>query len=127
MTPVIALGNRDAGDDAAGPLVADALRAAGRDVFEPRDVLELAELLAAGGPVIVVDAAAAEGFAGPRRARSSHGLGLEEAVGLAAALGAHPALKVYAIVGHDFRPGSPLSASVSAAVERVTREILRCA
>ncbi len=139
MRPVIVLGQRDAGDDAAGPLVGDALRAQGFEVLEPADVAELAEALARACEAIVVDAAIGPGRPGtvfrldgaaqvlPAAGPSYHGFGLAEAIAFAEALGATPDLTVFAVVGADFSYGAPLSAPVAEALPALVEEIRRCA
>lgn len=138
MRPVIALGNRHAGDDAAGPLVGDVLRDAGCPVVETSDVAAIADAIAAADGAIVVDAASGPGTAGtvhridgsavgPERRASSHGFGLREAIALARAQGAVPLVTVFAIVGGDFRVGAPVTPAVARAVRDIAEEIRRCA
>ncbi len=136
---VVALGSRGAGDDAAGLLVGDRLRRFGYDVVEPADVAQLVEALREVKAATVVDAALGPGGPGTVHrmasaapvlrgpAHSSHGLGLAEAVALARALGAEPALTIYAIVGRDFGLGAAVSAEVELAVRLVAEEIRGCA
>jgi len=80
----------------------------------------------APGRIHVFDSGDAERFASlqPRgrasRRRSSHGLGVAEAVAFARALGALPArLVIYAIEGRHFGAGDGLSPDVDHAVDEV--------
>jgi hydrogenase maturation protease len=141
---VIGVGNPTRGDDGAGVEVA-------RRVGErsPRGALvlessgEMASLLEAWRDrdrVVVIDAAAAAGSPGTVRrfeahaaplpaslfVRSSHALGLAEAVEMARSLGELPReVVVYAIEGGSFRHGRSLSKPVRRAVERVEKQVLR--
>lgn len=129
---VIGLGSPDAGDDAVGPLVADAvarLALGGVRVLAHEDPTDL-PLLWAGlprvvvvdavrsgaspGSVVVVDAAAS---APPPEGRGTHDFGLASAIGLSRALGTLPArLRVVGVEGAAFAPGDPLSPAVDAAL-----------
>ncbi len=141
-TLVIALGNRQRGDDAVGPLVADRLvaRAPGVEVLEGAlDPMALVNAWEGRPSVIVVDAASsgappgtihrpgAHGDPLPKEiARcSSHGGGLAEALALARALGrSPPALRLYAIEAASCEAGEPLSPRVAAALEDVVDSVL---
>jgi hydrogenase maturation protease len=141
---VIGIGNALRGDDAAGLLVARRVR----DLDEPgvevvmlegeptrlidawddvqsAVVVDAARSGAAGGSVQRFDAAA-EPLPAAVSASSSHALGLGEAIEIARALRRLPArLIVYALEGERFEAGSPVSASVAAAVEPTARAVLR--
>jgi hydrogenase maturation protease len=134
---LIGVGNRFRGDDAAGLLVAERLRAELTEI----EVLELegdpAGLLDAwdgADAVIVVDAVSSgsppgtihrvdaieEELPGDVFRASTHALGLAEAVALARALGGLPrSLVVYGLEGGAFEAGESLSPPVHAAVEQV--------
>jgi len=141
---VIGVGNPEAGDDAAGRLVARRLRSRhergeGGDTVvrecggEPTQLMEawdgfdevvLVDACSGGGPpgrILRFEAPELERLAALQpRQRSTHGFGVCMAVALAQALGAAPlALVVYAIEGRTFHPG----AAVSAEVERAADEL----
>ena len=140
---IIGLGNPDRGDDGIGALVVGAL--AGRVpegveiIVRTGDMLALVEDWAGADAVICVDAAASMGVPGrihridghdrtllpePGLA-SSHAFGLAEAIALSQALGtAPPVLIVYAIEGHIFDTGAPLSADVASAVADAAARVL---
>lgn len=142
---VIGVGNPYRGDDAVGPLVLARLDelVGGRDVElvpsdgEPTRLLEAWE---GAGVAVVVDAArtgsvppgtvrraevAGPPAAGEAPGTSTHGLGVADAVALAAALGRLPArLVVYTVEGAAFGLGDPISAPVAAAADRLTPAIL---
>ena len=124
---VIGVGNRWAGDDAAG--LAVARRLGGRQL--EGDPTSLLDAWADADHVVVVDAAASgapagtirrfDARSGPLPARllrsSTHALGVPEAIELARALGRLPAqLEVYAIEGERFTSGAELSPAVERAV-----------
>lgn len=134
---VIGCGNPDAGDDAVGLM---ALRAARTrlppsvDVVEAGPALQVLHLLDDVDDVIVIDAVRAPGgdrapgtlvraVAGSdgspadlRSSLSSHGLGLAEAVGLAAVLGAVPRVVFLGVEVADVTAGAALSPPVQAAL-----------
>jgi len=136
---VIACGNLDRGDDAAGLLVARRLRQLGVPAHEQSgEACVLMESLAGAEKVILVDAVAAEDEPGtiqawnanlvplPRESFccSTHAFGVREAVELARTLGRLPrTLIVYGIAGRNFQMGAPLSPGVAEAVERVVQRI----
>ncbi len=68
------------------------------------------------------------GAARPASVRSTHGLGLAEALGVAAELGWLPAaVRLYVVHGRRFEPGSvtpEVAAGVRAAVELILRDEL---
>ena len=145
---VIGCGNPDAGDDAAGILAVararDALEAiAGVEVVPQAFPLAIVHLLEGAGAVVVVDAirspdgrrppgALVRAEAGPqglpaeiRSSLSSHGLGVAEAVGLAAALGPVPRVVVLGVeAGPGVGAGAPLSAGVEAGLPELVRLLL---
>lgn len=135
---VLGLGNELRGDDAAGLLVARrvlSLTGGKARVEEVSDDLEgLVESILEGGNVIVVDALRSPGpdgevvkldpdQLGPTGTRSSHGLGLAEAVAIARALGAKASLHVYGIRGRDFSVGASVRPAVALACQRLAVEI----
>ena len=126
------LGSRYRGDDAAGPLVGDLLRARGIEVLDCGDEpTRLIEPLAGLQLAVIVDAVrsaaepgtvhrveAADG-ALPRdlRLASSHAFGIAEALDLARALGKAPGrVVVVGIEGRAFGMGDPVSPEVEAAL-----------
>jgi hydrogenase maturation protease len=131
---VAVLGSRYRGDDAAGPLVGDLLRARGIDVLDCGDEpTRLIEPFAGLDLAVVVDAVRSEAEPGtvhrvealdgalPRdlRLASSHAFGVAEAVDLARALGKAPrSVVVVGIEGRAFGMGDPVSPEVEAALER---------
>ena len=141
---VAGIGSESRGDDAAGLLAVRTLQelgVAGVDVEEHPDHASLVASLLKHSHAVVVDAVETGGEPGAvlelvpedvvlRRDTSSHGLGVREAVELARALGATPAVLVIGIVGHDFGVGdAPTTAVVAAAKDVATRikESLICA
>lgn len=142
---VIACGNPQAGDDALGLLAAEALRARVPDdveVVQAGPATRVLELLDGTEVAIVIDAVRApgggrapgtlvrvEGDAGGlpaelRGSLSSHGLGLAEAVGLAAALGHAPRVIFHGVEAAGVEMGSPVSQAVSAAMPALLEAIL---
>jgi hydrogenase maturation protease len=126
---VIGVGNRDRGDDAIGPAVADlvpfdALVVEG-DLSDlplrwPVDrhvvIVDAAVTGAPPGTVRVVDGGSVVGTAG----WSTHGIGLGDAIALAGHLGRLPvALTVIAVEAEHFDELAPLSAPVAAAIDEV--------
>jgi hydrogenase maturation protease len=132
---VIACGNPDVGDDAAGILAVAAVRSRleslpGVEVVAQASPLEVVHLLEDARAVVVVDAirtpgggrepgtpvraeAGSDGLpAEIRSSLSSHGLGVAEAVGLAAAIGRVPRVVVLGIEAEATAPGAALSAAV---------------
>ncbi len=140
---VIGIGNPNRGDDAAGRVVAQRLRAA-----EPPPDIEIAELdgettsllalLERTDRAIVIDACVSNHSPGtihrfdvsnrplPQATFnvSTHGLGLAEAIELARVLGQLPSpCVVYAIEAESVEPGMPLSPQVEAATHIVGERI----
>lgn len=141
---VAGMGNELRGDDAAGLLAVRALRALapqGVDVEEHGDAASLAESMARHVEVVVIDAVAADsslgtilelspGRAHSRRATSSHGLELWQAVALAEVLAVNTKVRIFGITGRAFELGAePSPAVVRAASEVATRikEMFVCA
>jgi hydrogenase maturation protease len=140
---VIGVGAEDRGDDAAGLLVARLLRPAappGVEILESAgDAGSLLTLLEGTDRVVLVDAALAgrepgtvelvpPGAALRSPARSTHGLGLAEALSLAEALGILPAVvRLYVVHGSRFDPGPvtrEAESGIRAAAERILRDEL---
>jgi hydrogenase maturation protease len=137
---VIGVGNRDRGDDGAGPEVAARLRAQGVHAIEHAgDGLALIDLWDNHSAVVIVDAMVTgttpgtvrrfDAAAGPLPraafAVSSHAFGLAEAVETARALGRLPAsVLVYGIEGESFALGAGLSDCVEQACPRLAQDIL---
>jgi hydrogenase maturation protease len=140
---VIGVGNEFRRDDGAGPAVATRLR----DLASPGVELvttdgeptRLIEAWTGAALAIVVDAVRAEPprpgtihrFVVDRpetaagRTASSHGLGLDDAIGLAVALDRMPGrLIVYAIEAADLAQGTGLTPAVASATETVASAIL---
>jgi hydrogenase maturation protease len=137
---VIGCGNPQAGDDALGPVAARALRdrlPPEADVVAAGPATRVLDLLDGVEVAVVIDAVRAPSGDRPpgtlvraeadpgregglpaelRGALSSHGLGLAEAVGLAAALGRAPRIVVHGVEAADVEIGAPLSDAVAAAL-----------
>ena len=136
----IGCGNELRGDDAAGLLVARHLRSLGLNACEHTgDGLTLIQLWEPASEVVLVDAVSAQGNPGQvsvwdgRAAPvetdlfrySSHSLGVAEAIEMARLLGSLPKqLLIYGIEGSQFEVGTPPSAEVLQAVEKVVKMIL---
>lgn len=140
---VIGCGNADRGDDAAGLLVVQRLRALGVEVTEQSG--EASALLetwraATSRPIVVVDAMVTgsppgsivswDACAAPLPSKSlrcsTHALGVAEAVELARALGRLPQkLLIYGIEGARFEAGAEPSPEVLRAVEELAERIAR--
>ena len=143
---IVGCGNPDAGDDAVGlvaverarPLVPDDV-----EVMTAPTALHVLDLLDDTGTVLLVDAMRTAGASRPpgevvraeseagglpvtlRSSLSSHGLGLAEAVGLAAALGPVPRVVFLGIEVGDVSAGSGLSPAVEAALPSLVEAIVR--
>ncbi|MGH1502726.1 MAG: hydrogenase maturation protease [Acidimicrobiales bacterium] len=138
-TLVIGVGNRDRGDDGAGPAVADRVRARGlRALVLEGDLSDLALRWRPDDRVIVVDAVRTGADPGtvhrvspevwgtlPSAAPwSSHGVGVRDALGLASLFDLLPAsLEVIGIEMAGDRLGTGLSEPVREAVDRVAQAI----
>jgi hydrogenase maturation protease len=137
LTLVVGVGNPWRGDDAAGLVVADRVRAQARGMLVETlegDVSTLVHLWAGHDEVALVDAASSgappgtlhelrhtDGTLQAAALRSStHAFGVADAVGLAAALERLPArLEIYAIEGGDFSLGASLSPAVARTVDTI--------
>ena len=142
LTLVVGVGNPWRGDDAAGLVVADRVRAQAQGVLVETlegDASALVHLWAGHDEVALVDAASSgappgtlhelrHGDATLQAAAlrsSTHAFGVVDAVGLAAALGRLPArLEIYAIEGADFSLGAPLSPAVARAVDALATRLM---
>lgn len=144
---VIGCGNLEAGDDAAGLLAVR--EAAGRLPAEVEVVeagpLQVLDLLDDADAVIVVDAvrtsdarrapgAIVRAEAGPdglpstlRSSLSSHGIGLAEAVGLAASLGPLPRITLIGIEVGEVAAGAPPSPPVREALPALVDAVVAAA
>lgn len=140
---VVGVGNRDRGDDAAGPAVCDVLRAAGTagvdTVVLEGSVVDLPMYWGPDDEVVIVDAAAPGGEPGritdvdaladrliAPGAVSTHSVDVGAAVELARAMGRLPAsLTIIGIEGASFRFGDDLGPQVRRAVGRVATRISR--
>ena len=138
---VAAVGNRLRGDDAAGPLVADALRAARAPVHlveAATDPLTLLDAWADDDTVFVVDAVASDAAPGTIHelgaddagllpeppGGSTHGFGLAATVALARTLGRLPRqLTILGIEGRQFEMGAPPHPAVRRAALVVAERI----
>jgi len=133
---IIGCGNLQRGDDGAGIMAVERLRALGIAVEVCAG--EASELIGAWSgvdEVIVIDAVVTgapvstvhvwDGQHPPEFGRSSgstHGLGVAEAIELARAINCLPAnLRVYGIEGKGFEIGSGVSPEVERAIEEVVR------
>jgi len=136
---VLACGNPDRGDDAAGPFVACRLRQMGIDAREHTgDALSLMDAWQGADEVVLIDAvvtgrrpgtvsmwdALEAPLAGQPRVGSSHALGLADAIALSRTLGWLPRrLTLYGIEARRFELGEPPSKAVLRGVERATRKV----
>ena len=139
---VIGIGNEYRRDDGAGPAVIGQLRGlvpAGIElVITDGEPVRLVEAWTGAVLAVVVDAVCAEPShpgrihrfvvdqpAGAARPASSHGFGLDDAIGLALALDRMPGrLIVHAIEAADLSHGTGLTPAVAAAVGVVATAIL---
>ncbi|HKZ75062.1 MAG TPA: hydrogenase maturation protease [Actinomycetota bacterium] len=136
---VIGFGNPDAGDDSVGLLAVREARPMlegpdGVEIVEAGAGLHILDLLHDVDAVVVVDAVRAPHGARPPgtivrveagrdglpaevgSSLSSHGFGVGEAVGLAAALEGAPRVTLLGVEVADLTAGNPLSAAVAAAL-----------
>jgi hydrogenase maturation protease len=146
-TLVIGLGNRHCGDDAVGPLAADALRpeieSRGLDVeltIGRHDAMDLTNAWRDRGAVHVIDAFRTTEPPGTirriavhrgadlgaiRQAASTHALGLREAIDLAATLDALPrSLTLWGVCGADFDIGAALTPAVEQALPALVHRLV---
>jgi len=141
---ILGVGNRLRGDDAAGLLVIEGLRAAAPERLRLETLegtaLELCSRWEPDERVVIVDAMCAEGvpgevrrfdaLAGPIPAEafelSTHALGLARGIELARALGRLPReLLVIGIEGERFDFDTEPTPAVAAACEALVQELLR--
>lgn len=135
---IIGCGNPDRGDDQAGLLVSERLRAQGLQAETyTGDPLALLERWRSDDHVILVDAMLTGAAAGTVRvwdhrlpgvseglALSSHGFDIAKAIELANTLGRLPAtLRIYGIEGQRFERGIDISPEVERAIAAVARQI----
>ncbi|MEW6058596.1 MAG: hydrogenase maturation protease [Actinomycetota bacterium] len=144
---VIGCGNPDAGDDAVGLIAVREARphlkrVPGVDVVEAGPALNVVHLLEWVDAAVIVDAVWVAGggrapgeivrvdvgndgiLRGAGTSLSSHGFGLAEAVGLAAALGGAPRIVFLGMVAADVAAGRPLSPAVRVALPELASQIL---
>ncbi len=145
LVRVIGCGNPGAGDDAAGLIVAEDVRARAPenvDVVRSRDPLRVLDLLEGADRVIVVDAVRStlggrapgtlvRAEAGPdglpaelRSSLSSHGLGIAETIGIAAAVGSTAPIVFHGVEAGTVEVGSDLSEEVRAALPGLVDAVL---
>jgi hydrogenase maturation protease len=143
---IVGCGNLDAGDDAAGLVAVERARPlvpADVEVVTAPTALHVLDLLDDTATVLLVDAmrtagavrspgevvraeSGADGLpVALRSSLSSHGLGLAEAVGLAAALGPVPRVVFLGVEVGDVRAGRGLSPAVDAALPALVEAIVR--
>ncbi|WP_165690875.1 hydrogenase maturation protease [Consotaella salsifontis] len=136
---IIGVGNRFRGDDAAGPLVGEALAARGFEVEEHAgEGASLMELWRGRSHVVLIDAtrsgaapgtiirfdAALQSVPTGIFHYSTHEFSVAEAIETARLLDWLPnSLRVFGIEGAAWDYGAPVSAPVAAAVERLANEI----
>jgi hydrogenase maturation protease len=140
---VIGIGNEFRRDDGAGPAVVDRLRgqvpAEVELLITDGEPTRMIEAWAGAGVAVIVDAVRAEpavpgrlhrlvldrpGHGGARPV-SSHGFGVDEAIGLALALDRMPGrLIVHAVEAADLGQGTGLSPAVAAAVDALAAAVL---
>ncbi|MFN3076451.1 MAG: hydrogenase maturation protease [Alphaproteobacteria bacterium] len=136
---VIGVGNRFAGDDGVGLVLAEALAEAppcpGYSVMprEQADALTLAhDLLELPGPALIVDCAdmgvgegewrclsLPEELAAPSPSLSTHGLGLSEALALARALGYPHAVHLFGVQPYSLAMRSGLTRDMAARLPEI--------
>ena len=141
---IIGIGNEFRGDDAVGLLAARRLQGLVGDRAEVVEAeaagVELLELMAGARAVLLIDAVCSgqapgkihrlDASAGPITPelfpRSTHAIGVGEALELARALGVFPAkVIVYGIETGDTAIGHPLSPEVGHALQEVVELVLR--
>ena len=141
---IIGLGNTMRGDDAVGLLVARRLRqkvGVHVEVIEAEMVgLDLIELMKDASVAILIDAAqsgqtpgtihrldaSANPISGWIFPRSSHALGIVDALELARVMGTLPAtVIVYGVEVGDTGTGQPLSSPVAIALDKVVEQIVQ--
>jgi hydrogenase maturation protease len=145
---VIGCGNPDAGDDAVGLLIVGSARGEletipgveAIGVASPLDVVHLLDDVDAAvvvdairtpraerepGTVVRFDVRSTGVPAGFRSSLSSHGLGIAETLGLAAALGTAPAVVVVGVEVADTVAGAGLSPAVHDAMPQAARLVVQ--
>ncbi len=138
-TVVLGIGQRYAGDDAVGLVVAARLRAAGVEARTCHDASDLVELAALFDRVVVVDAVMVDRAPGEvldlgpddlaqsLPSLSSHGLSVIDALGVVRALHGDAAAERVRVVGVSIvgppSRGEGLSDAVEAAVEPAVRAV----
>ena len=140
---LIGVGNRNRGDDAAGPAVCDLVAELAPDrmrtVVLESSVIDLPDHWFDDDRVVIVDAGRPDGHPGRVRefdglddrlvvpgSMSTHTIDVGGAIELARVLGRLPAaLTVIAIEGESFDFGAPLTASVRDSVEEVASDLSR--
>ena len=138
---VIGVGQRDRGDDAVGPAIAQraaGLLPAGVTVLERAEPAALIDTWAGAALVVVTDAVRSGGQPGTVHilhachgplplgtgAGSTHGLGLAEVIELGRVLGRLPPdLVVVGVEAGQFRLGEPMSPAVASSVELAARAV----
>ena len=139
---VIGVGNTDRGDDGAGPAVAHRVMAAclaGVRVVTGDDPVALLDASTGARELHIVDACRSGAEPGTVRhldvaarpvptaaaLRSSHGLGVAEAIELARSLGRlPPTVRLHAVEAERCELGAGLSPSVVAAVDRLADQLI---
>lgn len=141
---VVGVGSLGAGDDAAGVLAVRAARTElerlGVEVLEVGAAVHLIDALQGADAVVVVDAVRSPGLrpgeilrveAGLeglpvelRSSLSSHGLGVAEAIALAAALSGPPRIVVLGVQVAETRAGALVSDPVAAALPELQARVL---
>lgn len=141
---IIGLGNGMRGDDAVGLMAARRLRQEVGDRVEVIEAemagIDLMELMKGAPIVIIIDAARSgqvpgtihrlDASAGPIGGRifprSSHALGMVDAMELARAMGTLPAtVIVYGVEADNIEAGQPLSPAVTKALNEVVEQIVQ--
>jgi hydrogenase maturation protease len=137
---VIGCGNRDRGDDAAGLLVAEELRKLGINAAMcSGESSALLELWRAADRVILIDAVqtgaplgtihvwnAQEMRTRKKSGRSTHALGLAQAIDLARTLDLLPReLTIFGIEARSFAPGARSSPEAEEAMHEVVERVLQ--
>lgn len=135
MIRVLGLGQRRAGDDAAGLLVLDALEGEDElELIEVADTASLIDLLACDVPVVLVDAVASDRPAGEAidlspddlaglYGISTHGIDVPQAIGLARELAGDRFTGDLQIIGITMQGRCALSPEVAQAVREAADRI----
>ncbi|HXX01905.1 MAG TPA: hydrogenase maturation protease [Candidatus Acidoferrales bacterium] len=137
---IIGCGNRQRGDDGAGIIAVERLRALGIPAkICTGESSELIDAWSGADDVVVIDAVVTGAPTGTvhvwdgqhpmrpsRPSASTHGIGVAEAIELARTLGRlPPKLRVLGIEGKTFKMGNNISPEVERAVEHVVERIAR--